>query len=409
RTHDGGKSWQLIVAGLPANQSVNVVRADPSRKGLLYSGTERGVYLSFDDGDHWQSLQRNLPVTSVRDIAIHDADVVLATHGRGIYVMDDISALRQAEAKEESAKFWLFAPAPAYRVRLPEFTGTPMPKDEPMAPNPPLGAYLDYTLNTPPKSPISMDIFDANGGLVRHYSSADSAPPTDPSKLSTAPEWVQTPSTLSVQQGAHRFVWPLHYPAPVPAGKPDPWADGLWAPPGDYRVVLMVDGVKQERPLRVLADPRVHLPASAYAEQFALARSIQAQSERVASAARESDAMLHALDTIKAKGLSHEVETLRIRVQAISGTRSAPNPHNVGAFPPRDTKNFKFLAGLLMKLQSAVDGADAAPSIDAQNGFKALAPMVDAVLRAWDELKSRDLAALNARLKAVGMASIDLK
>ncbi|MDE2257266.1 MAG: hypothetical protein KGK05_05840, partial [Xanthomonadaceae bacterium] len=170
RTHDGGKSWQLIVAGLPANQSVNVVRADPSRKGLLYSGTERGVYVSFDDGNHWQPLQQNLPVTSVRDIAIHDKDLVLATHGRGIYVMDDISVLRQADAKEESAKFWLFAPAPAYRVRLPEFTGTPMPKDEPMAPNPPLGAYLDYTLNTPPKSPISMDIFDANGGLVRHYS-----------------------------------------------------------------------------------------------------------------------------------------------------------------------------------------------------------------------------------------------
>ncbi|MHB8678605.1 MAG: WD40/YVTN/BNR-like repeat-containing protein [Rudaea sp.] len=409
RTHDGGKNWQLIVTGLPANQSANVVRADPVRKGLLYSGTERGVYLSFDDGEHWQSLQRNLPVTSVRDIAIHGADLVLATHGRGIYVMDDISALRQTDAKEESAKFWLFAPAPAYRVRLPEFTGTPMPKDEPMAPNPPLGAYLDYTLNIPPNSPISLDIFDSHGGLVRHYSSADAAAPTDPAKLSTAPEWVQTPSTLSVQPGTHRFVWPLHYPAPVPAGKPDPWADGLWAPPGDYRVVLTVDGVKQERPLRVLADPRLHLPASAYAEEFALAQSIQAQSERVASAARESDAMLHALDAIKAKRLAHDVETVRIRVQAISGEREVPNPHNALAFPPRDTKNFKFLAGSLMKLQSAVDGADAMPSIDAQNGYKALLPIIDAVLQAWEELKSREVAGLNAKLKAIGKEPIDLK
>ncbi len=409
RTHDGGKSWQLIVSGIPGNEPVNVVRADPVRKGLLYAGTERGVYVSFDDGDHWLTLQKNLPATSVRDIAMHGVDLVLATHGRGIYVMDDISALRQTDAKEESAKFWLFAPAPAYRVRLPEFTGTPMPKDEPMAPNPPVGAYLDYTLNTPAKSPISLDIFDSSGGLVRHYSSSDAPPPTDPTKLSIAPEWVQTPSTLSVQPGTHRFVWPLRYPAPAPAGKPAPWADGLWAPPGGYRVVLTVDGVKQEQPLRVLADPRVHLPASAYAEQFALAQSIQAQSVRVASAARECGELLRALSQTGNTKFDRTIGALRERVRALDGSREAPNPHNAWAYPPRDTKNFKFLAGSLMKLQSAVDGADAAPSIDTQDGFKALAPMVDVVLQAWNELKSRDLAALNAKLKAAGKEPIDLK
>lgn len=408
RTHDGGKSWQLIVTGIPANQSVNVVRADKIRKGLLYAGTERGVYLSFDDGDHWQPLQRNLPVTSVRDIAIHNADLVLATHGRGIWIMDDVSSLRQLDADADNANFRLFKPESAYRIRLPEFTGTPMPKDEPMASNPPLGAYLEYTLKTSPKLSIDLDIFDSNNRLVRHYSSADAIPPNDPKKLPVAPEWVQTPSSLSVQPGTHRFVWPLRYPAPVNGGKADPWADGLWAPPGTYRVVLAVDGVKREQPLQVLADPRVNLPASAYAEQFALAQAIQAQSARVTTASRQTGALLRALGQIHDAESGREIAALGARARELDGSREASNPFNAWAYPARDTRNFKFLADALAKLQGAVAGADAAPSIDAQDGFKALVPMVEATLKSWNELKTRDLAALNAKLKAAGKTPIDL-
>lgn len=409
RTHDGGKTWQIIVAGIPANQSVNVVRADPVRKGLLYAGTERGVYLSFDDGGHWQPLQRNLPVTSVRDIAIHDADLVLATHGRSIWVMDDVSSLRQLGATSGNSNFHLFKPALAYRVRLPQFTGTPMPKDEPTASNPPLGAYIEYTLKTSPKSPISLDIYDSNNQLVRHYSSADAIPPTDPKKQPVAPEWVQIPSSLSAQPGMHRFVWPLRFAAPANGGKADPWADGLWAPPGTYRVVLSVDGVKREQPLQVLADPRVNLPASAYAEQFALARAVQAQSQRVATASRENGALLRALGQIHDTGLEHEIAALSERARQLDGSREAPNPFNAWAYPARDVRNFKFLGEALGKLQDAVAGADAAPSIDAQNGFKALVPMVDATLKSWEEFKSHDLAALNAKLKAAGQEPIKIE
>ncbi len=409
RTHDGGKSWQLIVTGIPADQSVNVVRADPVHQGLLYAGTERGVYLSFDDGDHWQTLQKNLPVTSVRDIAIHDADLVLATHGRGIWIMDDVSSLRQFDADPDNANFRLFKPEPAYRVRTPEFTGTPMPKDEPMAANPPPGAYLDYTLKTQHKHPITLDIFDSNGGLVRHYSSADATPPRDPKKLHAAPEWVQVPSSLSVQPGTHRFIWPLRYPAPANGGTADPWADGLWAPPGIYRVVLTVDGVKREQPLRVLADPRVDLPASAYAEQFALAQAVQAQGERVARASRETGTLLRALGQIHDTGLGREIAALSARARELDGSREAPNPFNAWAYPALDTHNFKFLADALAKLQGAVAGADAAPSIDAQDGYKALVPMVDSTLKAWDELKARDLTALNAKLKAAGKEPVKIE
>jgi photosystem II stability/assembly factor-like uncharacterized protein len=411
RTRDGGKSWQLVVAGIPSNQSVNVVRADPKRRGLLYAGSERGVHVSFDDGDRWQPLQLNLPPTSVRDIAIHGADLILATHGRGIWIMDDASALRQLDAKVEKAAFWLFKPEPAYRVRLPAFTGTPMPKDEPMAANPPLGAYLDYTLKTASKSPVTLDIFDSADALVRHYSSTDPVMAVDPTKSPIASEWVDVHSTLSSAAGAHRFVWPLHYPAPPSGEKSDPWTDGLFAPPGDYRVVLTVNGVKQEQPLRVLADPRVNLPASAYAQQFALAQSIQAQNSRVSAAAREAGALVQALKKARApdKELDREIGGLLERTAALSGAREAPNPHNAWAFPPRDTHNFKFLADALSKLQAAVAGADAAPSVDAQNGFKILLPMVDAELNSWDELKSRDLVALNAKLRAAGREPIELK
>ncbi|MGH8042833.1 MAG: WD40/YVTN/BNR-like repeat-containing protein [Rudaea sp.] len=408
RTHDDGKSWQLVVNGIAGNESVNVVRADPVRRGLLYAGTERSVYVSFDDGGHWQTLRQNLPVTSVRDIAIHGADLILATHGRGIYIMDDVGALRQLYASVEKADSWLFAPTPAYRVRIPEFSGTPMPKDEPMAANPPLGAYLDYRLKIVSKSPITLDIFNASGTLVRHYSSADQPPRPDPKKQAVAPEWVELPSTLSTAAGMHRFVWPLHY-APLASGKPEPYADGIWAPPGDYRVVLGVDGLKHEQSLRVLADPRIDLPASAYAEQFALAQKIELQNARIATATKDAEALAHALDTTSASGqLAREISTLRARVLGLSGIRKTANPYNAWAYPPRDTRNFRFLATALGKLDAAVDGADAAPSVDARNGFNVLVPMIDASLKIWDEFKSRDLAALNAKLKAAGKAKIKI-
>jgi len=313
----------------------------------------------------------------------------------------------------ESANSWLFAPAPAYRVRMPEFTGTPMPKDEPMAANPPLGAYLDYTLKTAVNKLVKLDIFDSTGALVRHYSSADAGLPMDPAKLEIAPEWVQQPSRLATAPGMHRFIWPLRYAAPAGGGESDSWTNGLWASPGEYRVVLTVDGVRHEQPLRVLADPRVHLPDSAYAEQFALARQIEQQSARVAAAARENDALIRALGAIRdgqheAK-LDGDISALRERARAFAGTREAPNPHNAWAYPPRDTRNFKFLADALAKLQGAVGGADAAPSPDARAGFAALLPMADAAIKAWHELKTNEITELNAKLKAAGEKPVKIE
>src|SRR5439155_26682779 len=173
RTHDGGRSWQPITNGLPTSggpNSVNVVREDPVQRGLLFAGTERGAFASFDDGDSWQPLQTGLPTTSVRDITLHDDDLVIATHGRGFYVMDDIVPLR-ALAALPAATTRLFPVAPAVRVNEPRFTGTPMPKDEPLAANPPLGAMIDYILAAPVSGPVVLQLFDESGALVNRFSS----------------------------------------------------------------------------------------------------------------------------------------------------------------------------------------------------------------------------------------------
>jgi photosystem II stability/assembly factor-like uncharacterized protein len=408
RTHDGGRTWQVIVAGLPRNESINVVRADPQRQGLLFAGSERSVYVSFDDGAHWQPLKQNLPPTSVRDITIHDRDLVIATHGRGIWVLDDISSLRQLDAAAEQASAWLFAPAPAYRLRVPQFTGTPLPKDEPLAANPPVGAVIEYTLKTAAKAPLTLEIFDGGNELVRRYSSAEPPPPPDPKKNEVAPEWTERPIALSNAPGMHRFVWPLQY-APLPTGEEnDPYAKGLLAPPGTYRVVLSVDGERLTRTLRVLADPRVDLSAETYAHQFALARRVDEERARVARAAHEAETLLTALKKLRAENVSltGDIDELATHAHALAGTRATANAHNAWAYPPRDTKNLAFVGGELENVLAAVDGADAEPSVDARHGFEVLAPLAAANVKAWDDFKARDVAAFNAKLRAAGKPEV---
>ncbi len=370
-----------------------------------------GIYISFDDGGNWQSLQKNLPVTSVRDITIHDTDVVIATHGRGFWILDDVSALRQLDAKVETAAAWLFAPATAYRVRHPAFTGTPLPKDEPMAPNPPDGAYIDYALKSAASTPVTLEITDAGGAIVRRYSSADKPEVHDPKKSEVAPEWIKEQSVLSAAPGMHRFVWPLHYAAVDTGGKHDPFADGVWAPPGKYGLVLSAGGERLTRTLDVAADPRVKLPEQAYVEQFALARQIAISRARVADTAAEAAKLIEQL-AARRKGaaatLAQDIDALTQRTHELAGTRAAANPHNAWSFPPRSVQSLRFVDEALDKLGQAVDGADAAPSPDAREGVRKLAPLMAACLGRWESLKTTDIPALNEKLRAAGQPLIDL-
>ena len=411
RTHDGGKSWTLIAGGIDAGSAVNVVRADPVRRGLLYAGTEKGVYVSFDDGDHWQPLQNGLPMTSVRDIDVHGADLVIATHGRGFWILDDVGPLRQADAKVAAAAAWLYAPTDAVRVHRPEFSGTPLPKDEPMAANPPDGAYIDYALKAAPKSAVTLDILDGAGAVVRHYSSEDQPTAPDLAKLETAPEWHKTPIALSATPGMHRFVWPLRQAAPAALSEGDKFADGVWVPPGRYTVALTVDGQRLTQPLTVKPDPRITLSDDAYAQQFALARQIETERVRVAVAARGVAKLLGDLAKQREQtpALAHDIDAASRQLHALAGTRAAGNPRNAWSFPPGSVHSLRYVAESLDKLEHAVDASDNAPSPDARAGVTRIKPLTDSTLAAWTAWQERDLPVLNAKLKSAGHDPLVLK
>ncbi|MDE3167687.1 MAG: glycoside hydrolase, partial [Acidobacteriota bacterium] len=216
RTHDGGRTWKEIVEGLPDNAPVDAVREDPKTKGLLFAGTERAVFVSFDDGDHWQSLRLNMPASSVRDLMVKDDDLIAATHGRGFWILDDITPLRQVTPRTAQAEAFLFQPQTAIRVRWDMNTDTPLPPDEAAAPNPPDGAVLDYYLGPKVSGPVTLEILDASGGLVRRYASSDPEPPADP-MLAIPEYWVRPPRSLPGSPGMHRFMWDMHY-TPLPMG-----------------------------------------------------------------------------------------------------------------------------------------------------------------------------------------------
>ncbi len=386
RTRDGGRHWDAITGGLPAGGFLNAVREDPGRKGLLFAATELGVSVSFDAGDHWQPLQLDLPRVSVRDLVVHDRDLVIATHGRGFWILDGLAPLRQAAAGPLRTR--LLAPGTALRLRPAAFTGTPMTKEEPQAPNPPFGAWIDYVLAAAPRDPVTLEIRDARGTLVRRYSSADRPRVPDAATAHAAPEWLPQPSALAAAPGHHRFVWPLRAAPPAELSGGNPYADGIWVPPGRYDVTLAVDGRTHRQSLQVAPDPRVHLPASAFAAQADLARQVEGLRTRLARAEAEARALHRSL----AGRTGEPARKLAGEVAALAGLAATANPANVWAVPIPDIHGFRYLDGALGQLQRAVDGADAAPSPDARTGFRRLGTLAADVLARWEALKRRAAA-----------------
>ena len=267
RTHDGGASWQETVRGLPEGP-VNVVRADPARRGLLFAGTELAVYVSFNDGDDWRPLRLNMPATSIRDLVIHEDDLVVGTHGRSFWILDDISPLRQLTPEIAGAGAHLFEPRVTYRLPRDTNTDTPLPPEEPAGKNPPDGAILYYNLNAAAAGPVTLEVLDSVGGVVRKFSSADRAEAPDPS-VNVPAYWIRPFQALSAAPGMHRFVWDLHAAHQGGAGgrrefeypisaiyKDTPGPQGEWAPPGTYTVKLTVDGKSYSQQLVVKPDPR---------------------------------------------------------------------------------------------------------------------------------------------------------
>jgi photosystem II stability/assembly factor-like uncharacterized protein len=295
RTQDGGATWQRIVNGLPDTAFARVVREDPVRKGLLFCGTESAVYVSFDAGDHWQSLQLNLPSSSMRDLWIHGEDLVLGTYGRSLWVLDNITPLRQLGTGAPAADLRMLEPAPAIRARWDVNGDTPLPIEVPTAPNPPEGAIIDYSLAAIPDGEMTMTITDARGGVVRTFTS--SAPPA-PTLLANVPEyWFAAPSVLTKNRGLNRFVWNLRYPNPkilpfgyfgglldfveytladhaIPGRTPRDQPEGPLALPGEYTVVLSAGGRSDRKTLIVKPDPRVRTSEGELRSQFELATRV---------------------------------------------------------------------------------------------------------------------------------------
>jgi photosystem II stability/assembly factor-like uncharacterized protein len=401
RTTDGGKNWTPIDNSLPPNAFVNVVREDPAHRGLLYAGTERGMFVSFDDGADWQSLQQNLPMTSVRDIDVHGDDVVIATHGRGFWIMDNVTALRQMNLVEAAHGAVLFKPTVAVRERPWGFTGTPLPKDEPMAANPPLGADIDYVLPVKVNGPVTLTIFDANNKKVQSYTSATKIVTPDAATLEFAPEWVPPRQILSLAPGMHRFVWNVHYPG---AGNPEnPFGPGgVWAPPGNYAVELSVDGQTLRQPLVIEPDPRVNVTPAALQREFALAMKVQKASAQISATLKDAGETLKALAARDAQEtkLQPQIEQTMAAISALSDIPLPAKKHSDRESQSFRADSLQALAADCRKLKQSVDGADADPSTDSRAAYATLSKTLGDTLHAWQRLKQKDLAALNAGFKA---------
>jgi photosystem II stability/assembly factor-like uncharacterized protein len=414
RTRDGGKTWTHVTAGIPDGGIVNVVREDPKRRGLLFAGTEQAVYVSFDDGDHWQSLRSNMPATSIRDLVIKDDDLVVGTHGRSFWILDDITPLRQVDAASLASGARLFAPQRAWRVRWNMNTDTPLPQEEPAGENPPDGAILHYWLKAPARGPVVLEIL-AGDGPVRRFSSGD--PPEEPVRGRNIPDyWIRPPQRLSSEAGLHRFVWDLHYPPPAVLDFGYPIAaiygdtprtpQGPWVPPGTYTVRLTVDGETQTQPLVVKMDPRVKTPPEGIAQQFSLSMALCREIVRAREALdgvrrlrkqvaeRKAEAVAgpvaEALADIDRKAAALEGESRRFGATPGHGVASSLTP----------------LMGQLASLFEIAQEADAAPTPQAEAAAHELGLGVAGALAHWSELKEKGVVGLNERLKSAGLPPV---
>jgi photosystem II stability/assembly factor-like uncharacterized protein len=334
-TRDGGASWNLAVNGLP-NQPVNAVRQDPVEPRLLYAATEDGVYVSFDAGGSWQSLQLDLPHTSVRDLIVHENDVIVATHGRGFWILDDVEPLRELAARRLGQAPYLFAPALTYRVRRSTNTDTPLPPEEPTGENPPDGAIIDYALAARAQR-VVITIYDGAGRLVRSYASDESAPPPIP-HLDKPAYWERPFLAPSTVAGMHRFVWDLRDTPPrsfeqdlpisaVPHDTPRV-PQGPLVVPGRYIVRLDVDGTTLRRSVRVVMDPRVTVSAQALAAQYALAERIARLMDRSYTRGRQAKA---AGNSKAAAGFGTMNDRLGVLLDTVDGTDAPPTKQAVEA------------------------------------------------------------------------------
>jgi len=405
RTRNFGKNWELVSNGIPEGYFLNCVREDPVRKGLLYACTEKGVFVSFDDGQHWQSLQMNLPTTSVRDLVIHGDDLVIATHGRSFWILDDIAPLRQMTAEVARSTSWLFQPSTAFRVRPGTDQGTPIPFDEPHTDNPPDGAILDYYLKDEQSTSVRLEIFDSAGALARRYASDDVLPKTKAEDMQFPMYWVHEAKLISATAGLHRFVWDLHYAFPADVHTSFYGPKAPLALPGKYTIKLTVNGQSYSQPLRLKMDPRVKT------SQADLEKMFLAESHVAKNLADLSTAMKHAQELqVNLAARKKEIPSSGEVTEALAGLDhktteliGVDEEPEFGVFgltvPTTQTVTLREAVHATTGLLSIVQSSDSAPTADAAVAIEKWDGATKNILERWDTFWQQDRTRVNSLLQ----------
>ncbi len=407
RTLDFGNSWQRIDTGIAPEAFVHAVREDSKKKGLLFAGTEFGVYASFDDGNHWHPLQLNLPVSSVRDLQVHGDDLVVATHGRSFWILDDMEPLRQIHAGISCPGACFFLPAPVVRVDNNSFAGTPLPPEEPAAKNPPDGAILDYILPTQARE-VSLTVFDQHREIVRRFASTDQKAVSHHHEA-VAERWFPRPLRIENAAGMHRFVWDLRWrysgstAADNESGSAAP--SGPCVPPGTYDVTLTVDGKSFTQRVAVRMDPRSSASTSLLNEQFRLSKEILDQSLQSRTALAEVDSVHSELADLKPDKVAQHPEL----VAQLSGFETLVRHILSGdAKEPSDIKGLISANAGLDGALNAVEGGDRTVPMQVLTLYQQSKQEAGKQIAAWGTAKKTRLVALNQALQGAGLAPVSI-
>jgi len=425
RTHDGGRTWTKITNGLPDGAIINVVREDSKRRGLLFAGSETQVWVSFDDGDHWSSLRLNMPATSIRDLIVKDDDIAVGTHGRSFWILDDIAPLRQLSASTASTAATLFKPATAIRFRWSKYPDTPLPPDEPAGQNPPDGAMIDYYLASA-QGDARLEILDPTNRVIRVYSSRDTA--MAPADIGNTPAyWIRPTQVLSAAPGFHRFVWDLHYapPAgtssqpgqyPISATPHDTPREprGPFAVPGQYTARLTVGGKTYSQTFTVKMDPRVKTPATVIAQTHAMSVALYdaiARDSAITAEARTIRDRLRAART-SVPSLADQISALDDKIAAIVGQGGGGGRRGGGGGGGRGRggaaggPTLASIDGTLLSSMNLLEESDGEPTTQATASVQAARRDFDALVARWNAVRTTDIPALNAKLRAAGQSEI---
>jgi photosystem II stability/assembly factor-like uncharacterized protein len=408
RTGDYGKTWSRIVTGIPDAAFVRAVREDPKKKGVLYAGTERGVFVSFDDGGHWRAMQLNLPITPIHDLVVKNDDLVLATHGRSFWILDDVSPLRQFAVSVGGEDAHLYQPATAYRVHIGDaparalFTGQ----------NPPTGAVIYFYLKQAPKQEVKIEILNAAGNVIRDYSSAKIQLPDEP----LDPDDKKPEKQIKAEAGLNRFVWDLHYEEAkrVPGYYLWEYNDGAKGPlalPGKYQVRLIAEGKSQTAPLEVKLDPRVNISQGDLEKQFKLQLEVREQLNRVYEAVNQIQDVREQVEGLKKRlGPSDSSKSLLDAAGGLDAKLIAVRDLLINLKISANEDSLAYVPGLdtrLAFLSISVAGfSDSAPTESQYQLFDKLKKQTDEFLTRWQQVRNTDIAAFQKLAADQGIHAI---